>query len=163
MPSRQLDIDSRLIDLVKSGASEQQVRVAVNEVFKDEAVAMRNMVLAVSRSKLTLITKLMTVADAMADTFSDEELVSIKEEFKDEPLPDRIKMFQTLVNSIMSLSASSSYVLDLEAALSEFERTLVPAETSTKEKLLFKSVMEEIGKLVNRQAQEVSFRELKDG
>lgn len=154
------EVDNQLRSLIASGAPEQQVRSVVNDVFRDEAVAMRQMILAVSRGKINMIHKLMQVGDAMADTFTDDQLKELKQEFKDEPLPERIRMFKSVIDSIMVLSASSRYVLDLEAALQEFERMLVPSEASTDEKQLFKEVMQEIIKVMKTQAQDVSYREV---
>jgi hypothetical protein len=155
------DINDGLRKLAQSkSGTEQDARSVLNEVFRDEAVAMRATILSVSRSKLSLIKKLMTVADAMADTFSDGELLQLKEEFKDEPLTERIRMFQTLVNSIGALSASSSYVLDLESALVEFEKNLIPAEASSMERAMFKNVLEKIRTIVSAQVQDVEFREV---
>lgn len=153
-------IDDQLRTLIASGAPETQVRAAVNDVFRDEAIAMRQMILAVSRGKVNMIHKLMQVGDAMADTFTEDQLRELKQEFKDEPLPERIRMFKSVIDSIMVLSASSRYVLDLEAALQEFERMLVPSEASTDEKALFRDVMQEITRMMKVQAQDVNFREV---
>ena len=137
----------------------QHIRSQVEEVFREEVERQKLTILGIARGKLSLIEKLMTTAHWAADILSDKNEEIFKEEFAEESLADRIKMLDSLVRSILSLTASSTIVSQLKDALLAVERTLVQEQTSTSvEMQQFKALFEQVRSIdEQRRAEDASF------